>query len=400
MRALSVVVGVGARSGGVAPVVGGSARALEELGSSVTILATDLALAPWGLAQRQRRIGSDEWHPSLIGTDTRLFPARFPRRLAYSPALGRAARELAPEFDLVHIHNLWQYPQYAAYRAARAAGTPYIVSFHGAFDPYLRVRGRARKRLMRSLWQDAMLAGADLIHVTSEAERALTADVAPEVPRAVVPNGLDVEEFASLPPRDAFRRRRLGGYDGPLVLFLSRITQKKGLDVLIRAFGQARRAKECRLAVVGPDDEGILPKLHALVAELGLRGDVDFLEPVYGEERLAALASADVWALSSHAENFGIAVVEAMAAGCAVLTSPGVNISPEIAAAEAGVIADAEPEVFGQALAGLLADDAAREELRRRAPVFASRYDWDAVGPRILDMYEQVAEVDAVGAAR
>jgi glycosyltransferase involved in cell wall biosynthesis len=389
VKVLSVTVGVGARSGGVAPVVGGSARELERLGSGMTVLATDLALAPWGLLQRQQRIRPEEWHPSLTGTDTRLFPARFPRRLAYSPALGRAVRSLAAGFDVVHIHNLWQYPQYAGYRAAQRAGVPHIVSLHGGLDPYLRERGRIRKRLMSSLWQDAMLAGARLIHVTTEAERELTADVAPEVPRAVVPCGLYVEEFATPPPPDRFRRSHLGGYDGPLILFLGRITRKKGLDVLIRAFARVRRERRCRLAVVGPDDEGILPSLRALAGELGLEDDVGFLDPVYGEDRLAALASADVWALSSHAENFGIAVVEAMAAGCAVVTTPEVNVTPEIAAAGAGMISEAEPEPFAAALSQLLADDRERERLRGRARKFARGYDWSAVGPRLLEMYRE-----------
>jgi glycosyltransferase involved in cell wall biosynthesis len=328
-----------------------------------------------------------------------MFKAHFPRRLAHSPELARAIREIAPDFDLIHVHNLWQHPQYAAYRAALAAKVPYVVSPHGGLDPYLRESGRLRKRLMSAWWQDEMLERASLIHVTTEAERELTADVAPEVPRAVVPCGLYVEEFGSLPLRDRFRSSRLGGYDGPLILFLGRITKKKGLDVLIRAFARVRAERECRLAIVGPDDEGILPKLRAIVDELRLADHVSFLPPLYRNERLAALASTDVWALSSHAENFGIAVVEAMAAGCAVVTTPGVNVSSEIEAAESGVVADAEPEAFGRALSGLLAHDAARQELRRRAPAFAARYDWSEVGPRLSEMYEKVAAVEPIGAA-
>jgi glycosyltransferase involved in cell wall biosynthesis len=390
VKILSVVVGVGVRSGGIAPFVGGAATELEKLGAHMRIMTTDLALAPWGILQRQRRIRPEEWHPTLAGTDTQVFKADFPRRLAHSPALARAVSEMAPGFDVVHVHNLWQHPQYAGHRAALAAGRPYIVSPHGGLDPFLRESGRLRKRLMSAWWQNEMLKRASLIHVTTEAERKLTADVAPEVPRAVVPCGLYVEEFSSLPFPDQFRRNRLGGYDGPLIVFLGRITRKKGLDVLIRAFARVRRERDCRLVMAGPDDEGILPRLRALVAELGLEGDLEFLGPVYGEERLAALAAADVWALSSHAENFGIAVIEAMAAGCAVVTTPEVNVSPEIAAAEAGVIAQAEPESFAAALLGLLADDARRERLHRRAREFARRYDWGVVGPQLAEMYRTV----------
>jgi len=391
VKVLSVVVGVGARAGGIAPFVGGSAHELARLGSEVTVVGTDLALAPWGVLRRQRRISPDEWHPSLRDIDTRLFPARFPRRMAYSPTLGRAIRRIASDFDLVHIHNLWQFPQFTAYRAAREAGLPYVVSPHGALAPFLRRRGRLRKRLMSALWQDEMLSQARLIHLTTETERELIGDVAAQVPRAVVPCGVNVGEFATLPSPDVFRRRRLAGYDGELILFLGRITQKKGLDRLIRAFAEVRRVRPCRLAVVGPDDEGLLPSLRAIARELGLLDHIHFLDPVYGEERLAALSSADVWALPSHAENFGIAVVEAMAAGCAVLTTPEVDISSEIRAANAGVIADGKPREFAEALTRLLADEAARRDVGRRASAFARRYDWTAVGPELLQMYRRAA---------
>lgn len=384
---LNVLVGAAARTGGIAPFVGGAATELQKRGASVSTFGTDLALAPSGFLQRQRRIRAEEWHPALAAADTQLFRARFPRRLAYSPALASALNRASPGFDVIHIHNLWQFPQFAAYRAAVRHDVPYIVSPHGGLDPYLRQRGRVRKRMTAMLWQDEMLRRAALIHVTTQAERDLIADVVPHVPRAVVPCGLDVHQFSSPPARHTFRRRHLRGYEGALILFLGRITQKKGLDVLIRAFAHARQACECRLAIVGPDDEGLLPALRELAHGLHIHTDMDFLPPLYGDDRLAALASADVWALPSHAENFGIAVVEAMAAGCAVVTAPGVNIAPEIAAASAGVVADAQPEVFGAMLVRILKDRDLRESLRARAPRFAARYDWSAVAPQLLEMY-------------
>jgi glycosyltransferase involved in cell wall biosynthesis len=391
MRVLAVLVGAAARTGGPPAFVGGSAMELRRLGVDVRVLATDLAFAPWGWWQRQRRVRRDELHPTLANSDTRLFAARFPRRLAFSPGLSRSLREMVPACDVVHVHNLWQFPQYAGYKAALAAGVPYIVSPHGGLDPYLRQRGRARKRLTAAVWQDEMLAKATLIHVTTEGEKELIADIAPQVPRAVVPCGLYVDEFTSLPPPDAFRRERLDGYDGPMILFLGRITQKKGVDLLIRAFAELRPLHECRLVIVGPDDEGILPGLRRLVGELGIARDVVFLDAVFGDERLAALSSADVWALSSHTENFGIAVVEAMAAGCAVVTTPGVNLAAEIASADAGIVAEATPDGFAEALLETLSDDQRRARLERTARTFAARYDWSAVAPRLLDMYSTAA---------
>jgi glycosyltransferase involved in cell wall biosynthesis len=356
------------------------------------VLATDLALAPWGWVQRQRRVETADVHPSLAASDLHLFQARFPRRLGFSPELRRELRRTAGDFDVVHVHNLWQFPQYVAYTASRRAGVPYVISPHGALDPYLRRRGRLRKAATSVLWQREMLAGAALLHVTTEAERDRVADVAPQVPRAVVPCGIYADDFSSPPEPRVFRDRRLGGYRGPLIVFLGRITQKKGVDVLIRAFGDVRREVDCRLAIVGPDDEGLLPGLVRLVRELGLERHVEFVEPVYGQERLAALSSADAWALSSHTENFGIAVIEAMAAGCAVVVSPGVSLAGEVAAADAGVVAKATPAAFAQGLLGVLGDDRRRTELRLAAPGFAARYDWSAVAPRLAEMYRSASE--------
>lgn len=391
MNVLGVLVGAGARSGGTAAFVGESAAEIERLGAEVTVLCTDIALVPNGWVQFQRRITAAERHPSFQRTNVRVYPTRFPRRLAFSPTLSRAARELAHASDVVHLHNLWQLPQYAGYRAAQAAHVPYVVSPHGALDPYLRRRGRVRKWISMSLYQHELLARAALIHVTTEAEADLMADVVPDVPRIVVPCGAYIDEFHDLPPREQFRRTHLDGYDGPLVMFLGRLSFKKGLDVLIRAFALVRRGYECRLAIVGPDDEALQGNLARLAGELGVAEDVQFVGAVYGEARRAALASADVWALASHTENFGIAVIEAMAAGRAVAVSSAVNVSSDIAEARAGAVASPEPAAFGEMLLALLENETRRHDLGAAARGFAARYDWKIVAPQLVDMYRTAA---------
>ncbi|MGI8557693.1 MAG: glycosyltransferase [Solirubrobacteraceae bacterium] len=384
---LSVLVGGATRTGGPPAFVGGSSLELTRLGGSMRILATDLALAPTGWWQVQRRVQATELHPTLLESDMHLFAARFPRRLAFSPSLYREAQRVVSRYDVVHIHNLWQFPQYAGYRAALKAGVPYIVSPHGALDPYLRMYGRARKRLMTGLWQGEMLDKAALIHVTTAEELELIRDIAPHVPRAIVPPGVYVHEFSVLPPREAFRTSHLKGFEGPVILFLGRVTYKKGVDALIRAFAHARSAADCRLAVVGPDDEGLLPGLQSLARELGIEQDVIFTGPLYGDDRLAALSGADIWALSSHTENFGIAVIEAMAAGLPVVISPAVNLASDITEAGAGLVAALEPDRFGQALAELAANAGLRTRLCKEGQKFAARYDWSAIAHRLMDMY-------------
>jgi glycosyltransferase involved in cell wall biosynthesis len=299
--------------------------------------------------------------------------------------------DVLPRCEVLHIHNLWQYPQYAAYRMAATRGLPYIASPHGGLDPFQRSHGRLRKRASWLLWQRQMLDGAALIHVTTKAEGDLMADIAPHVPRRVIPCGVHTGEFAKLPAGAQFRDRHLAGYNGPLILFLSRLTYKKGLDALVRGFAHTRRELESRLAIVGPDDEGLQPALERLANRLGVREDVCFTGPLYGEDRLGALASADVWALPSYTENFGIAVVEALAAGCAVVVSPAVNLAQDIHAAEAGLVADVSPHRFGGALLEVLTNDSGRARLQANARSFARRYDWRVVAPQLVEMYREAA---------
>lgn len=390
MRVLQVIPSLASRTGGPAMSVVESSLALRRCGVDVTILATDMAEA--ASARRHVRATLADMPPGAGDLDVRLFPSRWPYRLAFSPAMYRALRAEVQGYDVVHIHSLFLFPQFAAYRAASGAGVPYVVSPRGALDPYLRQRGRSVKVVAEWLWQGAMLTHAAALHLTSGEEARLTADVAPRVARHVVSNGIRCADYSKLPSGQEFRHRYLDGSDEPVVMYLGRLSHKKGLDILIRAFAIARRdTPPCRLAIVGPDDEGLTPELAALARREGVAERVVFTGMLSGIEKLDALASAGVWALPSHTENFGNAIVEALAAGRATVISPAVNIAAEIAASDAGIVAPLTAEAFGAEIAALLRDDVRRAALGARARTFARRYDWSIVGPRLAEMYAQVA---------
>lgn len=387
MRALHVLPSLSLRFGGPPVVAVEAALALRGLGWDSAIVATDLAEpASWS----GRRLAKADLPGLARAADVRLCAARWPYRLAYAPALGRALEELAPAADVVHIHMLFQYPQYAAFRAARRAGVPYVVTPHGALDPHLRRRSRLLKTVTGLLWQRRMLDGAAALHFTAHEEARLASDLALRAPAVVAPNGIRWAAYQSLPSGRRFRARHLGGHEGPLVANIGRLSHKKGLDILVRAFGRvARERRDAVLALVGPDDEGLTPPLRALAREAGVSDRVAFVGMLTGEEKLAALAAADVWALPSHTENFGLAVVEAMAAGKAVVISPAVNLARDIEAARAGVVCPQEPDALAEATLALLADRERREALGGAARAFARRFDWANVAPSWAAMYER-----------
>lgn len=389
MRVLHVIPGLAARTGGPAATVVESSLALAAEGIETTIFATDISST--ASAPGRARVRLADLPSGASELDVRLFRFRSPSRLVFSPALDRALARETSDYDVVHIHSLFLFPHFAAYRRALGAERPYIVSPRGSLDPYLRARGRLRKAVTNLLWQRAMLERAAALHLTSQEELRLISDIAPEVPRVVVPNGIVWTRYQTLPDPELFRREHLDGHQGPLILNLGRLSHKKGLDILIRAFAVvAREQPDARLAIVGPDDEGLARPLAALAASKGIGCSVFFVGMLTGEDKLGALAAADVWALPSHTENFGIAVVEALAAGLPVVVSPAVNIAAEMLAAGAGVVCPQEPELLAAELLTLLGNPEERLRLGDRAREFTRRFDWAHVANELAEMYRDV----------
>jgi glycosyltransferase involved in cell wall biosynthesis len=391
MRILHVIPSLSMRTGGPPVAVVESARALRQCGIDSTIVASDMA-APASAGTRMRVVARD-LPPGAELLDVRLHPASPPGRLVFSPSMFRELLRIAHAYDVVHVHSLFLFPQFAAYLSARRAGVPYIISPRGALDPYLRRRSTIAKGAADLVWQRRLFDGAALIHLTSEEEARQIADIAPSVARAVVPNGVRWEDYGALPPPTAFGRRYLGGSEAPVVLFLGRVSRKKGLDVLVRAFAAASRTgmAEPWLVIAGPDDEGLTRSLRALAARNGVGGRTVFTGMLSGVDKLSALAAADVWVLPSRGENFGNAVVEALAASRAVVVSQEVNIAQAIAEAGAGVVVERSVDAVAGRVAALLRDNGARAELGSAARAFARRYDWANVARQLVEMYERAA---------
>jgi glycosyltransferase involved in cell wall biosynthesis len=237
-----------------------------------------------------------------------------------------------------------------------------------------------------------MLNEATAIQFTTADEASLVTDVAQATPRYIIPNGIRVDEFRNLPDGREFRDRFLDGHSGPVVLFLSRIAKKKGIDILLSAFARAKGAETAMLVLVGPDDEQLVPVLQRQASAEGISPRVRFLGSLYDEDRRSALAAADVWALTSHTENFGNAVLEAMAAGLPIIVSTAVNISPEIRVANAGLVTSLKIEEVASHISTLLNDPDRRLQLGSQATLFAEQYDWSHVAPRLVEMYHSVVD--------
>jgi glycosyltransferase involved in cell wall biosynthesis len=374
----------------------GLGRALQKQGQDITIYATDLVgpAAGWGPPRRGLEPAVTARRLRAEGLDARIFPVGWPSRYAYAPHLGRALRREVGAFDLAHIHSMYLYPTWAAAHACRQAGVPYILRPHGTLTSYQTQHRRRAKQIYDRTLGRGIVDGASLLHFTSEQEKS-EAEVSGYIgPSRVVRLGISTEIFADLPPRGRFRARHAAINARPVVLFLGRLAPKKGIDLLLPAFAAVReRCPEAHLVLAGPDDNGYAHVVRRLVDRYGVNDCVTFTGLLAGEGKLAALRDADVWTLPSYAENFGVAVVEAMAAGLPVVISDRVDIHPEVTAAEAGVVVPCAVEPLAEALQRLLENPGERARLGAQARrVALARYSWDAVATEVVSMYEAAVD--------
>ena len=325
------------------------------------------------------------------GVEVTYFPVRWPQYYRYSPQLADAVRSSIPTCDLVHIHSLYSYTTQAAARYCRRFAVPYLLRTHGSLDPYLRRRHRLRKWCYERLFEARNLNRAAAVHFTTDEELRLCAGPNLKAPAVVVPLGIDPRNYLDR-SGDAFLARWPELRGRRTLIFLGRINFKKGLDLLADAFARvAARVDGAHLVVAGPDDDGCGRAIAARLGERGVLGRTTFTGMLDDTLKLAALRAASVFVLPSYTENFGLAVVEAMAAGTPVVVSDRVNIWREIEAQRAGIVVPCDANRVADAIECVLADPAAAHAMATRARrLVAARFTWDAVASQMLAVYRQI----------
>jgi len=295
------------------------------------------------------------------------------RTLTLNPGVAKFCMRRLPEFDVVHLYGVYDLLGPVVASFSRRWNIPYVLEPLGMFRPI--VRSIALKRFYRRLFGWPVVRGAMRVISTSELERdELIAEGVPP-PRVVIRrNGVDQPKSEAL-ARGVFRRE-IGIDDrAPLVLYLGRLSRKKGLELLVEAFNGL--PAPATLAIVGPDDgDGCLRDLEGLRARLGLDGRVRLLGPRFGADKYAAFADADVFVLPSRSENFGNAAAEAVACGVPVVVTERCGIAP-LLRDRAGLVIPCEVEALRSTLVRLIADQDLRDRLRAGTAEVRRELTWD-----------------------
>lgn len=367
-------------------------------------------------------VSADAANAAFLGKDPFPVHALGPgkRSWAYAANLLPWLNAYIAEYDAVILHGLWQYPAYAAYKAMQqarsreAAAPKFYIYPHGMLDPWFQRDKTRRVKAVRNwlywkLIENRVIAAADAVLFTCEEEKRLAATTfRPYRPRAAVTVGYGIPDPVAAQAEAAQVSHEAHGAHGEhgaavaafyerfpelkgkrFLLFLSRIHPKKGVDLLLKAWGAGHGAgiegqrEPLHLVIAGPcADETYLNELKALATKnpppstlphcpspLNAQSStIHWPGMLSGDVKWGALAAAEAFVLPSHQENFGIAVVEALACGTPVLISDQVNIFKEIVAAGAGFAATDSVDGTAELLRRWLAlSDAEKAAMRTNA---------------------------------
>lgn len=380
MRLLHVISSTNPALGGPIEGIQQLSRSMAESGVDVEIVCSDSPAAPW--------LASSALPVHALGPDSLTY--------SYNPRLQPWLRKNADRYDAVIVNGLWQYHGLATWRALRRMNTPYFVFTHGMLDPWFKQRYPLKHLKKWAYWPWAeyrVLRDARAVIFTCEEERLLARQSfwLYKANEAVTSYG------TASPPlvgREVFLQAYPHLQDKRIILFLSRIHQKKGCDLLLDAFSQVAGSDgRLHLVMAGPDQTGWAASLRAQAQRLGIDRCITWAGMLQDEMKWSAFQAAEVFCLPSHSENFGIVVAEALACGKPVLISNKVNIWREIEADAAGFVDHDTVDGTVRNLRRWLALDAKgyAEMSTRAQQCFASRFGIQRAAERLVEIIREQA---------
>ena len=313
-----------------------------------------------------------------------------PYKISFS--LRRWLKTHVKEFDLLHIHSLFSFSSRAAAAAASKKGVPYIIRPLGVLNQWgLSNRRPLLKKIWLSVIEIPLLRRAAAVHYTTESEREEAKIVDDEIARLksfVVP--IPVATRTTVASPQDFLRSFPALSGKKLVLFLARLDEKKGLDLLLEAFASVKNP-DAHLVIAGDGRTQFVAALHQKANSLGLSENVTWTGFLNEPQKAAAFSAATIFVLPSYSENFGIAAAEALAAGVPTILSDQVAIAHDVDLAKAAVVVPTRGQDLAAAIARLLSDAKARDELGRNGKLAAQRlFSPERVSDLLVSEYRKI----------
>ncbi|MEA5452441.1 glycosyltransferase [Leptolyngbya sp. CCNP1308] len=397
MKILHIIPSLSPLRGGPSQAILEMVQAQRQQGIDAAIATTNdhgdaTFLSPYGQLVESGSV------PELVGPSVPIWV--FPRVLSQVAALREfaVAPTLAPwlwqhvaDYDLVHIHAIFNYPTTLGMAIAKAKGIPYIVRPIGSLCRWSLEQGKAKKRLYLQTLGRRLLRGSAALHFTTPQEHQEALAAGFDGASFTLPHGVQLP--APITTASYQLRQRLSiDNDAPIVLFLSRLHPKKGLEHLIDAVATLGEEK-FTLVIAGSGDADYEAELAQRIKQAGLGRRVRQIGFVIGDWKICLLQGADLFVLPSYSENLGIALLEAMAAGLPVVTTPEVAIAPLIQQHQTGLVTAAHAPALATAIQHYLHHPAtARKHGQQGRALVATEFSWPTQAARLLEQYTQLTQ--------
>jgi glycosyltransferase involved in cell wall biosynthesis len=273
------------------------------------------------------------------------------------------------KLDIIHLHELRNFPQLITALYSVRAEKPFVIQAHGTLlvSSHLMLKNMYDKTLLKYLFSKA----EKIIAVNEFERKQLLSYGVPSGKIAIIPNAINLDEFFNLPQKGSFRMKYgLTGSDF-VILYLGRIAKDKGADILIKAISGIRnRYNNVKLVVAGPDD-GFLPYVVKLVRKLNLQNITIFTGPLRGRDKLEAYVDADIYVLPSRYETFPMVVLEAYACAKPVIASRVGGVPQMVKHGTTGFLFESgNSEELGSYLAHLIENRSLIKEMGSRGREF------------------------------
>lgn len=294
-------------------------------------------------------------------------------------------------YDLLHIHGIFSYTPTIAMAIARMQKIPYIVRPFGLLCEWSLQQKKCKKKLYLQLIEKANLNNTQYIHFTSITEQKEASPLNLTSSSFVLPLGIYTPQRI-LNAREKLQKHLNIPHDEAIILFLSRLHYKKGLDYLIPALGKLSNY-QFTFILAGSGDPDYETEVKTLVTTHGIQDKTHFVGFIKGEFKDLLMQGSDIFALTSYSENFGISVLESLAAGVPVIVTPGVALSDIVQQQHLGYVTELNVNAIAATIQNFLDNPQESENMGDRARQFIlDNYTWDKISLKMISVYEKIIQ--------
>jgi glycosyltransferase involved in cell wall biosynthesis len=373
--------------GGVTRVVYEISKYLADRGHEVTVYATD------ALDDKSRVKPSS--NPTYIdGVRTYYFRnlSNYLSSKYHLPLpLGMPFRikEEVKKFDVIHLHGYPHSLNVLVHHYAMKYGIPYVINTHGAVLPFFQKYGL--HKIFSIFFGHRILKDATKVIALTKTEAEQYKKICVDEDKIeIVPNGIDLSEYDTLPKRGEFRKKYSIRDDEKMILYLGRIHKIKGIDLLVNAFADLVNELDDVRLVIGGHDDGFLSTLKGQIDGLKIDDRVLFTGPLYERDKLKAYVDADVYVLPSVYEIFGITLLEAWACSTPVIVTDRCGIADIVD--KVGYVVEYDKEQLRDAIFKVLSDERLRRKFGEEGKRAVMKFEWDKSARKVEIVYGKITK--------